>query len=117
GEGRLLDRRVTVAAVDADPSDVVLVAERDGLLARDALLRVVGGALDRRGDEEKADDEEEGAEDADLREGVGARMKDLRHPCPNASSAEDDSKKAADHTPIAVDPNSARRRLVWPLLR
>ena len=34
----VLDRGVAVAAVDAEPADVVLVAERHRLLARDAGL-------------------------------------------------------------------------------
>ena len=36
---RVFDRRVTVAAVDPQPADVVLVAERHRLLARDVTAR------------------------------------------------------------------------------
>ena len=35
-KGRILDRGVAVAAVEAVAGDVALVAELDGLLARDA---------------------------------------------------------------------------------
>ena len=44
--GGLLDRGVAVAAVDADAGDVVLVAELDRLLARDARLGHPGRAVD-----------------------------------------------------------------------
>src|SRR5947209_5609716 len=38
GEGRLFDGGVAVAAIDAEASDVVLMAERDGLFARNILV-------------------------------------------------------------------------------
>jgi len=79
GKSTFLHRGVTVAAVDAELGDVVLVTERHGLLDDDArpghVRRALKGAEqphDRAGDENRA-------EDADLRDRIGAGMKDLRH--------------------------------------
>ena len=78
-EGGVLDRRVAVAAVDAIAGDVALVAELDRLFARDVRLGHPGRAVDRVGEPEQAGDDEDGAEDADTGDRVGAAMKDLRH--------------------------------------
>src|SRR2546427_368644 len=87
GEGRILDRRVAVAAVDAVAGDVSLVAELDRLLARDARLGDPGRAVDLVEEAEQARDDEKGAEDADAGKRVGGAVEDLRH-CgsPNFSS-------------------------------
>src|SRR5215216_5192404 len=46
GEAGDFDRGVAVAAVDAEAADVVLMAEGNDLLARDALVREVRGTDD-----------------------------------------------------------------------
>ena len=70
---------MAVAAVDAVAGDVALVAELDGLLARDVRLGHPGRAIDFVEQAEQAGDEEDRAEDTDAGDGVGAAMKDLRH--------------------------------------
>ena len=52
-----LHRGVAVAAVDAELAGVVLVAERHRLLARDARLRDIRGAVDERQPQSAGDDE------------------------------------------------------------
>src|SRR5262249_29760148 len=79
GEGGVLDLRVTVTAVDAELARVVLVAELHRLLARDALLRHVAGAVDQGTEPEQTRDDEERAEDAHPRQRVGAAVEGLRH--------------------------------------
>jgi hypothetical protein len=59
---------------------VPLVAELDRLLARDAGLGHPGRAVDRFGEAEQPGNEEDGAENGDARERVGASVEDLRHP-------------------------------------
>jgi hypothetical protein len=62
----LLDRRVTVAAIDSVIADVMFVAELNGLLSRKISLSVIRGSIEL---EKKPDDygnEENRAEDADL---------------------------------------------------
>src|SRR5207244_1022074 len=87
GEGRILDRRVAVAAVDAVAGDVSFVAELDRLLARDARLGDPRRAVDLVEEAEQGRDDEDGAEDADAGKRVGGTVEDLRH-CgsPNFSS-------------------------------
>src|SRR5207249_9876499 len=68
GEGRILDRRVAVAAVDAVAGDVAFVAELNRLLARDARFGDPRRAVDFVEQAEQARDDEEGAEDADAGE-------------------------------------------------
>src|SRR5436309_534453 len=76
-ERGILDRRVTVAAVEAVARDVAFVAELDRLLARDARLRHPGRTRDFGRQPEEARHEEDSAEDADPSNRVGAAVKDL----------------------------------------
>src|SRR5438552_14165225 len=78
-EGRLLDGRMAVAAVDADRADVVRVRELDRLLARDGLLRRVRGGLQLIEDPEGEGEEEDRPENRDSRDRVGRAVEDLRH--------------------------------------
>ena len=57
---------MAVAAVDAVPRDVTLMAELNGLLARHVHLRDPRGSIDLKGEVEKSDNEKEGPEDATL---------------------------------------------------
>ena len=77
GERAALDRRVAVAAVDAQLAGVMAVAERHRLLARDAGARDVRRAIDQRQPPRQGRDDEQRAEDAQPRERVGARVKNL----------------------------------------
>src|SRR5438552_15406876 len=79
GERRVLDRRMTVAAVDSVPGDVALVAELDRLLARDMGAGHPWRPIHFRDEHEKPGNEEHGPEDADPRDRIGTAMKDLRH--------------------------------------
>ena len=79
GEGRGLDGRVAIAAIDAVTRDVALVAELDGLFARDVDLRHPRRSIDLINEVEKSADEEDCTEDADPCNRVRAAMKNLRH--------------------------------------
>ena len=63
GGSRRLDRRVTVAAVDAVIADVMFVAELNWLLALDPLPGNPSRAIDRCGDPQRRQQNEDGAED------------------------------------------------------
>ena len=78
-EARVLDARVAVATVDAEPLDVVLVAERHRLHARGVLLRDVGGTTQSIEQPPRRDHDEDGAENRDTADRVRAAMKDLGH--------------------------------------
>jgi hypothetical protein len=58
---------------------MVLVAELYGLWAGDLGLGYVGRALDDQQKPEQHRNEDDGAEDTHPGDGIGARMKDLRH--------------------------------------
>jgi hypothetical protein len=65
---------VAVAAIQAEPSDVVLVAEGDGLLALLGNARDPGGAVNLKADPAKEGHDEDRAEHREPRYGVGAVM-------------------------------------------
>ena len=56
---------MAVATVDAELAGVMLVAELDGLLPRDALAGDVATPIDRGQQPERSRDEEDSTEDAD----------------------------------------------------
>ena len=58
---------------------MAFVTELKRLRARDARLRHPGRSVDFVEEAQKRGDEEHGAKNADLCDGVGAAMKDLRH--------------------------------------
>ena len=74
-----LDRRVAVAAIDAESRDVVLVAELDRLRSNDADLRRVRGPEDEPNESADASENEHRAKNAGAGNGVHAGMKDLGH--------------------------------------
>ena len=78
-ERRFLDRRVTVATIDAEALDVMFMAERHGLDARHPGLGDVGRAIDGGQQPGQGRYEKHGAKNAQPGKGIGARMKDLRH--------------------------------------
>ena len=79
GEPRRLHRRVAVAAVDPQPLDVVLVAERHRLVADHRHLRHVWRPEDRVHDAEQPQGEEHRPEDAHAREDIRAPREHLSH--------------------------------------
>ncbi len=79
GEGELLDRRVTIAAINSVIADVMLMAELNGLLARNVGLSVIRRAVEFEQQPDDYGDEEDRAEDADFGDEIGASMKDLAH--------------------------------------
>lgn len=76
---QLLDSGVTIAAVDAVISDVMFVAELNGLFAREISLSIVRGSVEFEQQPDNDGDEKDRAEDADFRYEVSASMKDLAH--------------------------------------
>src|SRR5689334_5953332 len=86
---------MAVAAVDPQPANVMLVAERHGLLDRHADAGGPGRAHAEPAEREQAGQEESRAEDRHLGDRVCARVKDLGHPSPPAHSSADKSTKAS----------------------
>jgi hypothetical protein len=70
---------VTVAAIYSVIAYVVLVAELNGLLAREISLSVIGRPVELEQQPDDDRDEENRAEDTNLGDEVGASMKDLAH--------------------------------------
>lgn len=68
---------MTVTAIKTDGRYMVLVAERNGLLARDAGLRHITGPVHRNDHRENSANNKDRAEDAELRKSVGAAVEDL----------------------------------------
>ena len=79
GKRAFLDRPVAMAAVDAEPLHVMLVAERNRLLARHAGARHIRRTVQSHQKPQKSAQEENRPENTDLRDGVGAGVKNLRH--------------------------------------
>ena len=79
GECRFLDRGMAIEAADAQPGDMVIVAEWDGLSADDRLSSGVGRAIEDHEHPDQDRDEEDTTEEAHFGQGVGAGPKDLRH--------------------------------------
>src|SRR6266550_3425581 len=70
---------MTVAAIDAVVADVMLMTELNWLLTLDPLARVPGRAIKLSRDPQQRDQNKHGAIDRQLRQRVGAVMKNLRH--------------------------------------
>src|SRR5437867_8287237 len=100
GECALLHGCMAEAAVDPEAADMMLVAEGDRLLPRDPDFGDIGGAVEAPADPERGGNDEECPEDADFREGVGARMEDLGHRSA-PSSASVDAKATLPRAPAA----------------
>src|SRR4029077_9029293 len=79
GEAGGLDRSVTVAAVDAEPGDVMLMAERNRLRLTDAGVGHKGRALHDVSDSTQCCNNEYCAENGGAGQRIRAAMKDLRH--------------------------------------
>ena len=84
GEGRILDRGMTVAAIDAELADMVLVAERDGLDPRQFGLAYVGRPADDIEEPAAQRPQHKESREARFRDRIETAVKNLRH---NASSA------------------------------
>jgi len=76
---KFLNGGMTIAAIDSVISDVMFMAELNGLFAREISLGVVRGSVKFEQKPNDYRDEEDRAEDADFRYEVGASMKDLTH--------------------------------------
>jgi hypothetical protein len=70
---------MTVPAIDTVVADVVFVAELNRLLAREISLSVVRGPVEFEQQPDNQSNEEERAEDGDLRNEVRTSVKDLPH--------------------------------------
>ena len=86
GERTLFDRGVAITAVDAIVADVMFVAKRNRLAARDADLSDVRRFIDRRERCHQNDQQNGSTEDGDPGDRVRARMKNLRHQPANPTS-------------------------------
>jgi hypothetical protein len=76
---------VAVAAIDSESADVMLVTERNDLLALDALVREIRRANDTADDPQHETSDEHRAEDRDARERICTTVKDLRHVLPRGN--------------------------------
>jgi len=79
GEAGGLDRGVTVAAVDAESGDVVLMAEGNRLRLADARVGYEGRALNHVNDSAQCRNNKDCAENGGAGQRIRAAMKDLRH--------------------------------------
>jgi len=79
GETGSFHRRMTIAAVDAEPGDVMLMAERNGLRLAHARISDIGRALDFVRDPAQSSYDEDCAKYRGARQCIRAAMKDLRH--------------------------------------
>src|SRR5258708_30989624 len=79
GEARCLDGGVAVAAVEPHVAYVMGVTEGNGLLSRDSGLCGPGRTAPRAEKPQQESQDEHRSEDARLREGVRAAMKNLGH--------------------------------------
>jgi hypothetical protein len=79
GETGVLDRGVAIATVNAEPSDVMLMTERNRLRLADAFVGDVGRALYGVSDPDQRGHDENGAENSGAGQRIRAAMKDLRH--------------------------------------
>jgi hypothetical protein len=70
---------VTVAAVDAESGDVVLVAKGDGLRLAYASVRNVGGTLNFHRHPTEGGKDKHRAKDRGPGQGIRTAMKNLRH--------------------------------------
>jgi hypothetical protein len=75
---------VTVTAIDPVIAGVMLVAELNGLFAREESLCVVRGPVEFEQHPDADPDEEDRAEDGSLRDEVRASIEDLPHRFPNS---------------------------------
>src|SRR4051812_41668285 len=79
GEARLRDRGVAVAAFDSELPDMVLMAERHRLLARDVLLGHIGRAHDGVTEPDQQHRRDRKPDEQNACDGVRPRPEDLRH--------------------------------------
>lgn len=82
GERRLLDARVAIAAIQADISHMMLVAERNWLFAHHAYFSGIGRTNQDQQQAKAGRSQKERAENTDPGHGVHRGMKELRHETP-----------------------------------
>jgi hypothetical protein len=70
---------MAITAIDSKSSYVMLVAELNRLLSRDAGLSYVGRSIYFVRDPSEESNDKNGSENAEFRDCVGARMENLRH--------------------------------------
>jgi hypothetical protein len=79
GKGGIFHRGVAIATIDAQPADVMRMAELNRLRDGDAFVGCVGRADKERHGPADADEKKDRAEDADLGDNVETVMENLRH--------------------------------------
>ena len=79
GISELLNSGVTVAAIDSVIAGVMLMAELNGLFAREESLRIVRGPVEFEQHPDGDPNEEHRPEDGSLRDEVRASIEDLPH--------------------------------------
>ena len=115
GVGRPVHRGVAVAALHPEPAHVVRVAEGHRLAAGLVRARDVGGPVHCQGQPDDARDDEDRAEDADLRQGVGAVVEDLCHSAQAQRRVVRGTKVAASLRQLlrARQQSTSRRTIAW----
>ena len=79
GEARVFHRGVTIAAVNAESSHVMLMTERHRLGLADTGVSYEGGSLNGIEDPSQSSNNENSTEDSGAGQRIRAAMKDLRH--------------------------------------
>jgi hypothetical protein len=99
GGRRVLDPRVTVAAIDAIVADVVLVAKLHGLLARLILVGQIRRTCGSQNSRQRQSHQKKRGEDTEPRDEVCAAVENLRHfnICTWAVSAPGGSRNLCVH--------------------
>ena len=87
---------MAVTAIDAEPGDVMLMAERDRLWLAHALIRDVRRTLDDIGDASQCGNDEYCAKNSGAGQRVRAAMKDLRHSLMRSGSKRSGGAFCAD---------------------
>ncbi len=78
-KARILDRGVTVTAIDAETGNVMLMTEGDRLRLADSRISDEWRSLNCIRNPDQASNDEDSTEDTGARQRIGAAMKDLRH--------------------------------------
>ena len=103
---QLLNRRVTVAAIDPFVAHVMFVAELYRLLSREEGLSVVRGSVELEQHPDADPDKKDRAEDGSLRDEVRASIEDLPHRFPNRQAALETTRSKKQpriiHTDLTV---------------
>src|SRR5258707_3139147 len=107
-----LHRSMAIAAVNAQPCHMVLMAEGDGLRLAHAGIGNVRGALHLHGNPQQGSNHKYRAKNCGPGQGIGAAMKNLRHayevsdePASQCYSPSSVKRKPRDHHQVSTNAN------------